>query len=281
MKKLLILFLIITSQNVYAKPITQPEYAGIYSPYKEPMGNINMCFIKNTGEIPIEFMTECMGEGIMPYIVIEGEKAIFDLSYSERLARELGFFDTPAMVELYPLCGDPDFNPSAYRRFYAETKKLYEKYAPKTKLVWALSPELIYDEWEYFPGEAYIDYIGISLIYGANGDFGGLYRQDKTDYISFAYDMPIIITRLASAAYTEKGHRYFRSEKVRCIQTAEEELERNRNITGIIFYETDDYSFDGYRNKLRISDSDDAYEAALRIIEMYGKKQEGRRYEPE
>ncbi len=254
------LLLIMFSHNVNAA-----EYAGLYSPYSEPMGNLRVCFIKNDGEIPTDFMRRCIGEGAMPYIVIEGEKAIFDTKYSERLARELGYFDTEAIVELYPLKDEPEFNAAAYRRFFAQSKEIFDRFAPKSKFVWAVTSEMIYNEWEFYPGDAYIDYIGISLIYGLNGDYSELYREDKLDYISYAYPKPVFIARYSAVAYSEKGHKYFRNEKADCARL-EKEAEERLNACGIIFYEAESYEREGYKNKLRMSDNEEAFSAVRSAI---------------
>lgn len=212
-------------------------------------GEARVFFIKNDDDAPEDFILDCIEKDNLPYIVIEGGSGIFDREKIELIARELGYFDTEIYVELYPVYSKPAYNTKAYREFFKDAYGLFKEYAPKTKIIWAVSPETVYEEDDVFPGEDYLDYVGFEMLLGLNGKRDCY--TDELEYIFYRYKKPVFITRLGAAAYSEKEHKYFFSEKREYLQSALEAVTQNYlEVEGVIVFEAGEFEYEGKMNKI-------------------------------
>ncbi|MCD8089130.1 MAG: hypothetical protein LUD81_00620, partial [Clostridiales bacterium] len=226
--------------------------------------------MKNTEKLPGDFIRECLGDGVLPYLIIEGDKNIFDLELMRGFAEELGYYNTKAYIELYPIYAIPTFNKEAYKRFYREAVSLFKEYAPKTEIVWATASDYVYDEGDLLPIGADIDYIGISVVLGINGEDNSPKIQGIPEYLSRTYGLPLIITRFGVVDYSEKNHRYYKNEKIPYITEGLKNLPwEYPGIVGILVFETDDYMYEGFENKLKLSNSDEAVRLAAEYISEF------------
>ncbi|MCD8239117.1 MAG: hypothetical protein LUC92_07275 [Clostridiales bacterium] len=261
----------LTTANLYIK--TDEEAAPLTAVYSESLQGIEttaeIMFMKNTDPLPYDFIISCIAEDKTPYIVIEEGQQIFDLSHIEEIAESLGYFDADTYIELYPLYVTPAFNSTAYRQFYKNAAEIIREKAPKSKIVWAVAPELIYSETDFLPPEQSFDYIGISLLCGLNGENTLPLIYDKLEYLSFAYSKPLIISRFSAADYCEISHSYYKNEKRKYIAALSEIKALYPNIIGVIVYEANNYEFEGYNNRLLISNDDEALRELAAIIREF------------
>ncbi|MCC8014775.1 MAG: hypothetical protein LIO87_06220 [Eubacterium sp.] len=261
----------LTLANVYVK--TDEEAAPLTAIYSESLQGIEttaeIVFMKNTDPLPYNFMVKCIAEDKTPYIVIEEGQQIFDLSHIEEIAESIGYFNTDAYIELYPLYVTPNFNSAAYRQFYKNAAEIIREKAPKSKIVWAVAPELIYNETDFLPPEQSFDLMGISLLCGLNGENTLPLIYDKLEYISFAYSKPVIISRFSAADYCEITHSYYKNEKRKYISALSEIKALYPNIIGFIVYESNNYEFEGYNNRLLISNDDEALRELIAVIREF------------
>ncbi|MCD7855012.1 MAG: hypothetical protein LUG66_05290 [Clostridiales bacterium] len=272
----------LTTANLYIK--TDEEAAPLTAVYSESLQGIEttaeIVFMKNTDPLPYDFMLKCIAEDKTPYIIIEEGQQLFDLSHIEEIAESLGYFDTDAYIELYPLYVTPAFNSTAYRQFYKNAAEIIREKAPKSKIVWAIAPELIYNETDFLPPEQSFDLLGISLLCGLNGENTLPLIYDKLEYLSFAYSKPVIISRFSAADYCEITHSYYKNEKRKCIYALSEIKALYPNIIGVIIYEANNYEFEGYNNRLLISNDDEALRELTTIIREFENDTERERKLP-
>ncbi|MCD8216166.1 MAG: hypothetical protein LUC97_11085 [Clostridiales bacterium] len=252
-------------------------FTGFYPEELRGLGSeVYIQFMKNTDELPGDFITLCIGEGVLPYLIIEGDKNIFDLELMRGLAENLGFYNTRAYIELYPIYALPTFNTASYKWFYKEAVDIFKKYAPKTEIIWAMASEYIYYEEEWLPFGADFDYMGISVVLGLNGEDNSLNMWDKFQYLTMTYDYPLIITRFGVTDYSEKSHSYYKNEKEYYITEGLKELpSAYPNIVGILVFETDGYMYEGCENKLKLSNSDENLRLAVSYINEFKERNSG------
>ncbi len=250
-------------------------FTGFYPDSLRGLGSdVYIRFMKNTDTLPGNFIRECIGDGVCPYLIIEGDKNIFDLGLIEKIAENLGYYSTKAYIELYPIYAAPSFNTDSYRWFYKEAVRIFKKYAPETEIVWALSSEYIYEEGEWLPFGAEIDFLGISVVLGLNGENNAPELWDRLEYLTFTYDLPLIITRFGVTDYSEKNHRYYKNEKLPYITEGLKNLtSAYPNIGGILLFELEDYEYEGCENKLRFSNSDEAVRLVVKYINEFKEGQ--------
>lgn len=230
-----------------------PIIAGSLPENTSITSDIKIYKIKNTESLPRELFEESRPEKKTPYIIVEPYRKIFDTKFIRSLAKDMASLDRTFFVELYPVYETPSYNISAYKDFYKKSADIFHTYAPKTQLIWAISSELIYNERELFPGGC-ADYVGVSLITGLNGKDNDIYNEDKLEYISYNYDLPLVITRFGCVSYSEKNHSYHKTD---CYA---DELEAIINsfpeLRGLILYEDEDFVYDGYKNRLSFGNND-------------------------
>lgn len=247
-----------------ATPASRGSFFAGSLPYDEALpSNIYVSAIKNTDDIDKKFMLDCISDNKTPYIIIEPYRNIFDTKYIKNIAETIGYYNIEAIIELYPIYDTPNFNIDAYKSFYADAQSIFAQYAPDSKLVWAISSDLVYEEVQYFPGKTGANYIGISLICGLNGKTDNLYPEDELEYLHYTYELPIFITRFALTDYSEKNHAYYKNEKAQYIKALKNITKDFTFIEGLILYQNNEYIYEGYKNKLNYSDADP-------FIEIFG-----------
>lgn len=168
--------------------------------------------------LPKEWLLRCLAQKKVPYMVITPESA--QLPYKEDVLEEVAksFEDTygiPMFVEFYP--NPKDFgDPAQYISYFQIAKEIFKKHAPNVAFVWGVDMEDAYDSMIYYPGDDYVDWVGISMyfpIYKENQK----YQVNIHDKLSYFYDLyqdkkPIIISKLAVSHYSNYDHRFYVNE---------------------------------------------------------------------
>ncbi|MCD8158654.1 MAG: hypothetical protein LUD77_07110 [Clostridiales bacterium] len=204
-----------TTAGVYVDMGEEKEvFAGFYPEELRGLGSdVYIRFMKNTDELPEDFIILCSRDSVSPYLIIEGNKDVFNTNRIKKLAENLGFYDTKAYIELYPIYAEPSYNKISYKQFYKKAAEIFKKYAPKTEIVWAISSDCVYGEGEWLPYGADIDYMGVSVILGLNGENNSPHMWDKFEYLSRTYDYPLVITRFSITDYSEKNTAIIKTKK--------------------------------------------------------------------
>lgn len=185
------------------------------------------------GSYPKEWMLHCLAQKKTPYIVVTPEslKNPYNKTILEELA--LQFKDTyemPVFMEFYP--NPKEFgSPKDYIDYFQLAKEIFAEHAPNIVFVWGIDMDDVYDSIIYYPGDFYVDWIGISMYFP-------IYRNDEKYNIDidkrlgYFYNMyqdkkPLLISKLAVSHYSKKGHTFYIEEARDIINHIYSELPKN------------------------------------------------------
>ena len=146
-----------------------------------------------------------------PYFVLTppNEYDPYDYSLIDSLAEQFGEFYVPMFVEFYPLSGSTS-DTKAYINFYRHARKKFREKASNTAFVWAVDAKDAADSNRYYPGDAYVDWIGLHSIQTLEKDGYGADFFSALDYLYYTYQKvkPIAVSQLAVSHYTNTDYIY-------------------------------------------------------------------------
>ncbi len=167
---------------------------------------------------PDKWLLECLAKKKAPHIVVTPKTMASPYDKEALEATALKFKNTygiPAFIEFYP--GPKEFgNPGEYISYFRLAKEIFAQYAPNVAFVWSMDMEDIYDSMIYYPGDDYVDWIGISMYFPIyknhikyNADIG-----EKLDYFYNIYQdkKPMMISKLAVSHYSKEDHTFYINE---------------------------------------------------------------------
>lgn len=134
----------------------------------------------------------------------------FNAAALQALAGEIGEFNMPVFVNLFPYSRYMRWNPRSFRNFYRSSARAFRSAAPKAAMVWSACVWDAPAAMEYFPGHAYVDWVGLEISLGinANGQHGDFYPL-MSDFLSyFQHDKPIMISGLSVSHFTTTDNTY-------------------------------------------------------------------------
>ncbi|HHX59725.1 MAG TPA: hypothetical protein GX707_03145 [Epulopiscium sp.] len=201
--------------------LANPEIDFDITQFEEAVGKnvaVALRHYKIGDPFPDKWLLECLSKKKAPYIVITPDTMSlpYDRDILEKTAQK--FKDTygiPVFIEFYP--GAKEYgDPAKYRSYFQLAKEIFAEYAPNTAFVWSVEMEDIYDSMIYYPGDEYVDWIGISMyfpIYKNNEK----YHVDIEEKLSYFYNMykdtkPMMISKLAISHYSKEDHTFYIEE---------------------------------------------------------------------
>jgi len=168
---------------------------------------------------PDKWLLECLARRKAPHIVITPDSLmLYDLEILETTAvRFKNTYGIPVFIEFYP--NPKEFgDPTEYIAYFQKAKKIFAHHAPNTVFVWSIDMEDVYDSMIYYPGDDYVDWIGLRMYFP-------IYKNDEKyqvkvdEYLDYFYNIyqdkkPMMISKLAISHYSKKGHTFYINEAV-------------------------------------------------------------------
>ena len=167
---------------------------------------------------PDQWLLECLAQRKAPHVVItpDTKSAPYDQDILEKTAKKFkNTYGIPVFIEFYPepqKFGDP----AKYISYFQLAKEIFAQYVPNAVFVWSVDMEDIYDSMIYYPGDDYVDWIGISMYFPIYKN-KIKYKVDINEKLTYFYNMykdkkPIMISKLAVSHYSKEDHAFYIDE---------------------------------------------------------------------
>lgn len=167
---------------------------------------------------PDKWLLECLANRKAPHIVItpNNMKSPYNKETLVETAKKFeNTYGIPVFIEFYPEAkgfGDPE----PYIAYFQLAKEVFARYAPNTAFVWSMGMEDLYDSMIYYPGDDYVDWIGINMNFPIYKN-KEKYSVDIKKTLDYFYNMyqdkkPLMISRLAVSHYSNQDHTFYIDE---------------------------------------------------------------------
>ena len=197
-------------------------------------------------KFPDQWLLQCLSQSKAPYIVIEPDRVQtpYNVDLLQQVAQQFeNTYNMPLFLEFYP--NPKEFgNPTEYIAYFQLAKEIFLQYAPNAVFVWSVDMEDLYDSMLYYPGDDYVDWVGMSMYFPIykNNDPYVINVTERLDYFYNIYQSkkPMMISKLAVSHYSKKGHTFYIEEASNLIQYIYSEIAQNYpRIKGINYVDID------------------------------------------
>ena len=219
------------------------------------------------GEYPLRWVLENISLQKTPFIMVlpPEDGFVYDTRLVAELAANVGRFDVPMFVNLFPLLAGHDFVPAEYIEFFRHARGIFAKYAPNAALVWGFDAQKTALAMEFYPGRDAADWIHL-IIYNdvdANGRFQDFFAHIDLFYLVFQHEGPLVISTAVSH-YSLANNTYFTREAAEKITYIYSRLPEYPRIRAIIYRNYSDLQGSGHKYTINTAaDISTAYAAAL------------------
>lgn len=211
----------ITGSYLGAYVLANPEIEFDITQFERAVGRdvaVALRYYQIGDPFPHKWLLECLANKKAPHMVItpNNMKAPYDQEALLETAKAFqNTYGIPVFAEFYP--GGKAFgDPAQYISYFQFAKEVFAQHAPNVALVWSMDMEDLYDSMIYYPGDDYVDWIGINMefpIYKNNEK----YKADIEKHLDYFYNMyqdkkPLMISRLAISHYSKKDHAFYLDE---------------------------------------------------------------------
>lgn len=186
---------------------------------------------------------KCIAQKKTPYIKVYF-KSEGDLTPIYRLAMDLkSAYHIPVFIELFPVSSTMG-SPEAYKETYERAYNVIKEYIENAVVVWSISDSKAYESMFYYPGNRYVDWVGIN-IYIPRYKSGEAYVYDGKEaidffYKNFQYSKPMLISGLAISHFSRVDHTYTIYDAKQKLDYFYDDLLKNYpRIKGILYVDMD------------------------------------------
>lgn len=202
-------------------------------------------------EYPLRWVLENIAAGKAPFITLlpveaealAGRETVTKL---REFAANVGQFNVPAFVQLFPLIGDHGFNFAEYTAFFRAAHSVFAHYAPNVALVWGFDTQNLADSVRFYPGRDAVDWIHLinpSPI-SPSGEFGDFFSYLNFFYFAYQHERPLMVS-VAVSHYSAESNAYFTHEAAAKIQNIFGRLEEYPRIKAVIYRSYNDLAASG------------------------------------
>ncbi len=185
-----------------------------------------------SSEFPSKFVIKCY---------IEKKTPIISLNYTSNTADMIKFSknclnaSTQVYYDIFPCYGNEDKN--EYKKNFKNMYSLIKKYAPDSKIIWSVNALSNNSLEDFFPGENYVDYIGLMCLFESPYDNIEEISNFKSCHQTYSDIKPIIITKFAVNYFDKNKHTYMIDGAEKFIEYFYKELcPYIPNISAVIYY---------------------------------------------
>jgi len=210
---------------------------------------------------PIRFILQSLARGKTPLIEIHpGE--IWHIDYEidyyqiEELARAFGQFDVPMFISFNASEAGLDMQMS--KDFFIALRKAFAYNVPKAAFVWSVSFESGSRSFDYYPGDEWVDWVGITAFSNITEDGGhsDIFERLDNFYFNFHTRKPIMITSLGISNFSTVDHSYRIAEASAVIEYIYERIAVNYPRVKAIIYAGCRRETGGISQSHQLTDSD-------------------------
>lgn len=199
---------------------------------------------------PTDWILECIANMKTPLVIIHPkDDMILNETFLYDTAKSCSQLAVPIFIDFYPEPQKYNIFPDEYRQFYIKARDVFKKYSSNASFVWTANIENVYDSNIYYPGNDYVDWVGLN-IYQPIYKNGVKFESDIWSKFDFFYNnyqklKPIMITQFAVSHYSDVDHTYYIEEaktKIKDFYTKiRTEYPRVKGINYMDFKSNEDY----------------------------------------
>lgn len=228
---------------------------------------------------PMFWVMECAAKEKIPMLRIypKDRNHPYDTKALEKTAEAVGKMGIPLLIEFYPIPSSYG-EAEEYKEFYRRGKEIFRKKAPFSAFIWSVGAEEQTMAEEYYPGDAWVDWIGLHLY-----EKGG-YQQDgeekiKNWYYTWQKEKPLLLLP-AISHYSSVNATYTEQEGARELMQLYQMLSAYPRIKGVIYQDVNmnaDAPSKAQRENYLITDNTmmlESYQSAMKNPWFEGKEEE-------
>lgn len=169
-------------------------------------------------EFPLKWILECCYKMKTPMIILQppNEYDPFNEQLLEETASSIGKFNIPVFIQFYPNPSNITSDGKKYVDFFKKAREVFAGKAKNTVFVWCIKSEDIIDGSFFYPGDDYVDWVGINIYEEFNSEKNDFNRNIRTNFEYFYYTYgktkPVMISQMAVSHYSENDHLYRTNE---------------------------------------------------------------------
>lgn len=198
---------------ILANDILNYDIAEFEKKVKKPHGIYKYNLLLENG-FPSNWILECISKMKTPYIVLNpSQDHMLDELKLITVAKSFGDISIPIFLDVYPDVQRYNILPDDYKKYYITIRKVFEQYAPNVSFVWSVDINNVYSSPVYYPGDEYVDWVGVSVyqpIYKDNDRYNiNIWSNLDFFYNTYNRNKPVMITEFAVSHYSNVDHTYY------------------------------------------------------------------------
>ncbi len=226
-------------------------------------------------EYPYSFVYECLKNMKTPVLIIEPpeEGNPFDEIKMIKTAGAIGSIKIPIIVVFYPITQSSNFDVNGYIEFFRKAYEYFSELADNAAIVWSIPHYDIQNKNSFFPGDSYVDWVGISVLSDIKNseDEESVYDDiyEKIDHMYYLYQKtkPIFLT-VAISHYSTLDNVYYTEKASKTISELYKKLENcYPRIKSVLYLDINNVDSDSKKGNNYLLTEDDtiisAYKNAL------------------
>jgi hypothetical protein len=173
---------------------------------------------------PVAWIEECNNLGVVPHIAWEpnqGLDKVKDDAYLRKFARDLNAAGSPVFMrfasEMNGTWTAYSGNPQQYIEKWRLVHNVMAEEAPQVIMVWTVFTFPQKTILSFYPGDAYVDWVGVniySVVYHNNNRFERADHEDPLELLDYVYNTfskrkPIQISEFGATHYTVTDQKYY------------------------------------------------------------------------
>lgn len=212
---------------------SEKKYIGTYIQAETDPKNLIEDFENNTNDyhsiysyqlrlnepFPLNFVLACYAKNKTPFITIlppENEEDTFNVELLKTLVNSFGNLNLPIFVNFYENPHLANYDENSYINFFKQAKNYFEIYAKNVALVWSIDFSNVYEINKYYPGDNFVDWVGINIYEAvdANNKIEKVSTELDYFYSKFQNKKPICISSLGISNFSNTTLNYVIDEKI-------------------------------------------------------------------
>ncbi len=168
-------------------------------------------------EFPLNWILSCISQLKTPLIELRlPQEPDFDPVYIENLAKQFGDFYIPVFIQI---TADRNYGSENFLNYYKAVRAAFSTYAENCAFVWSVSAGDLPDYQSFYPGDRYVDWIGLDLLLKSESEEDNLSNAINCFYYSFQNKKPLMITKLGISHLSSDNYIYRTTEAAELIET--------------------------------------------------------------
>ncbi len=198
---------------------TEGEFIKEFEEYTNVKNSIYMYSQKIDESYPLSWVLNCYSNLKTPFITIlppDDEKDIFDTKHLKNLAKDFGNLQIPMFVNIYPVDNSFIGKNTEYIKFLQDAKTYFNLYAPNVCLVFSIDKDLAYNVKDFYPGDNYVDWVGLNIYENIQEDnkLDIMFKELDFFYKNYAYKKPIFLN-IAISHFASTSYNYNIDDKIK------------------------------------------------------------------